>query len=845
MKLSELQNGEFGVITKVMGRGAFRKRITEMGFVKGKKVTVIKNAPLRDPIEYSIMGYEVSLRRSEASLIEVFSPQEALVPEEIAFNGVFETETGSSFLKTEAKIRGKEVNVVLVGNPNAGKTTLFNYASGSREHVGNYSGVTVDSKVARFKYKGYTFNITDLPGTYSLTAYTPEELYVRQYIHEHTPDVIINVVDASNLERNLYLTTQLIDMDLKVVIALNMYDELQEKGDQFDYASLGKMIGVPFIPTVGSKGKGITELFDKIINVYTDKDKTLRHIHINYGEHIEEAIGSIQNLIKQDENLNITVRYSSRYLAIKLLERDRRAQSILSETPNWEVIKKMAEQQIKRLEQIFQEDSETLITDAKYGFIAGALKETFKEGAHTKRKTTEIVDTFITHKLFGFPIFIFFMWVMFYSTFTLGSYPMDWIDQGITLFSNWLSSLMTEGPFKDLLIGGIISGVGSVVVFLPNILLLFFFISLLEDTGYMARAVFIMDKVMHKIGLHGKSFIPLVMGFGCNVPAIMASRTIENKNNRMVTMLINPFMSCSARLPVYILIIGAFFPNNPGTILFLIYIIGIALAVIMALIFKKTLFKGDDVPFVMELPPYRIPTLRSTVRHMWTKGGQYLKKMGGVILVAVIFTWALGYYPKNVEYSKNYPELISAIETEYTGLIEKASTDSLSVTLLNSEKQAKVHELELMMTAEHQEKSYLGRIGKTIEPVIKPLGFDWKMGVSLLSGVAAKEIVVSTLGVLYQADISDDSSATTLAEKLRKETYKSGEKAGQPVFSPLVALSFLLFILIYFPCVAVVAAIKKESGSWKWAAFTIVYTTGLAWFIAFVTYQVGSLIVGG
>lgn len=837
MLLSELKNGDFGVISKVRGRGAFRKRIIEMGFIRGKKVTVVKNAPLKDPIEYSIMGYEVSLRRTEAGLIEVITPEEAIELAKSSYNGTFSSKSETELIESGAKVGSKIVNVALVGNPNAGKTTLFNFASGAREHVGNYSGVTVDSKQARFKHKGYTFNITDLPGTYSLSAYTPEELYVRRFIHEQKPDLVINVVDASNLERNLYLTTQLIDMDIKVVVALNMYDELEAKGDRFNYKELGRMIGIPFVPTVSSKGKGITDLFDTVINVFTDKDKTLRHVHLNYGEHIERAIEAIQAPIK-NQNPNLNVHYSSRYLAIKMLEKDKQAHRILNKTASYQEISEITSIHIRRLEEIYKEDSETLITDAKYGFIAGALKETYTENPQKKRQNTQTIDAFITHKVFGFPIFLLFMWISFYTTFKLGAYPMDWIDQGVGWLSSFLSQLMPNGAFKDLLIGGIVSGVGSVIVFLPNILLLFFFISLLEDTGYMARAVFIMDKLMHKIGLHGKSFIPLIMGFGCNVPAIMATRTIENRKNRLVTMLINPFMSCSARLPVYILLLGAFFPKYAGSLLFVIYLIGIGMAILMAIIFKKTIFKGEDIPFVMELPPYRVPTLKSTIRHMWFKASQYIKKMGGVILVAVIIIWALEYYPQNAKYSQDYDAKIEQLSDELESIpnnidgLEKSSALAI---------QNQIWELESQKVAERQAQSYLGRIGMFIEPAIRPLGFDWKMGVSLLSGIAAKEIVVSTLGVLVQAGEDADETSQTLIHKLQNETYTHEPRVGEKVFTPLSAFSFLLFILIYFPCVAVIAAIKKESGNWKWAAFTIFYTTALAWIVSFAFYQVGTL----
>ncbi len=813
MKLSQLKDNEVGYITKIRGRGAFRKRITEMGFVKGKKVTVVKNAPLKDPVEYNIMGYEVSLRKSEASLIELITKEEAKDLDIVEFNGVITEE----ILKTSAKKKGKEIHVAFVGNPNCGKTSLFNFASKSKEHVGNYSGVTVDSKSAEFKINDYTFNITDLPGTYSLSAYSPEELYVRKYIFGEVPDVVINVVDASNLERNLYLTTQLIDMDIKVIIALNMYDELRKKGDEFDFESLGKMIGIPIVPTIGSKGFGIKDLFKKVIKVYEDKDPTVRHIHINYGKDVEKSIRKIQNEIWENKRLTDIV--SSRFYAIKLLEKDKSANFTLSKWGNYETIKEVAEREIKNLESLINEDSETIITDAKYGFIAGALKETYKGNINTRRRKTEKIDKFLTHKWLGFPFFIFFLWFMFQSTFYLGQYPMEWIDSLVNILGTSINNIMLDGPLKDLLVNGVIGGVGGVIVFLPNILILFFFISLMEDTGYMARAAFIMDRIMHKIGLHGRSFIPLIMGFGCNVPAIMATRTIENRQNRILTMLINPFMSCSARLPVYVLIISAFFIKRPGLVLFSIYIIGVVVAAIVAIIFKKTIFKSKEIPFVMELPPYRVPTLRNLTRHMWFKGAQYLQKMGGVILVASILIWALGYYPKNVEYSISYDQEIAKI-----------------AQLNKPNKTESIHQLLAEKKSEHQAKSYIGRIGKFIEPVMKPLGFDWKMSVSILSGVAAKEIVVSTMGVLYQIE---DDNTNTLVNRLQKEK----DKEGNPIFTPLVAYGFLIFILLYFPCVASIAAISKESGHWKWAVFTMFYTTFLAWFVSLLIHQVGSLFI--
>jgi len=819
-QLSDLETGEEGIITKVLGHGAFRKRITEMGFVKGKRVTVIKNAPLQDPVEYKIMNYNVSLRRSEAQLVEVIGVEEAYTLAKVPFAGTIDED----ILKISALQQGSEINIALVGNPNSGKTTLFNFASGSHERVGNYSGVTVDAKEATMKRGTYSFRIVDLPGTYSITEYSPEELYVRMHITEKMPDIVVNVVDASNLERNLFLTTQLIDMNIKVVIALNMYDELEKRDVKFDYEALGRMMGIPIVPTIASKGKGIDELLDRLIEVYEDRDPMVRHIHINYGKEIEAAIASVQKEIRI--NSALTDKLSSRYVAIKLLETDKTTLSQLQQLPNVNQIKSVTNCAIEKLEKEYGEKSETIITDAKYGFIDGALKETFAEKLKDKRTRKRELDDVLTHKFLGFPIFLFFMWLMFQATFTLGSYPMELIDTGVGLLSSFLQTTMPEGALRDLLVDGIMGGVGGVIIFLPNILILFFFISLMEDTGYMARASFIMDKLMHKIGLHGKSFIPLVMGFGCNVPAIMATRTLDNKKDRILTMIITPFMSCSARLPVYVLLISAFFPHNQGLVLFSIYIIGITLAILVAMVMKRVVFSKKDVPFVMELPPYRIPTLKNTTIHMWHKGVQYLKKMGNVILMASILIWALGYFPRNVNYSEDYNTQI----------------DSLNNSQLSQEdKDHQVGSIEVKREAERQEKSYIGQLGHAIEPVIEPLGYDWKMGVSILTGLAAKEIVISTMGILYQADLHADESSDTLKENLIKQEHTSGILKGQKVFTPLVAFGFMLFVLIYFPCVAVIAAIKKES-NWKWALFTMVYTTVIAWVVAFLTYQIGSFI---
>jgi len=912
MTLAELSNGKKGIIIKVRGRGAFRKRIMEMGFIRGKEIEVIKNAPLRDPIEYKIMGYNISLRRSEAAMIDVLTPDEiklsghphkkwqqhhlpptmhtentktdhmagapesheqhekmfhrkisqtvpkerkgfmyhrhAMFPEHgapgtdsKALRGhhgrrkFFHRHVSADILKSTAEKEGKIINIALVGNPNCGKTTLFNYASGSNERVGNYGGVTVDAKTSSFSQDGYTFNIVDLPGTYSITAYTHEELFVRDYIFHNTPDVVINVIDATNLERNLYLTTQLIDMDIKVVAALNMFDELQNTDDNFNYSKLGKMIGIPFVPTVSSKGKGLQELFKKAIDVYEDQDDSVRHIHINYGPSIENAINAIQKKIKIEANYPVTDIVSSRFLAIKLLEKDSASEErIFRHAHNSIDIFAETSFQVKKLEKEFKDDSESLITDAKYAFVDGALMETLVQAEKPKKTLSEKIDNIITHKLLGFPIFLFFMWLTFQLTFALGQFPMDWIGSFIESVSSFISATMPEGLLKDLIIDGAIAGMGGVIVFLPNILILFFMISFMEDTGYMARASFIMDKLMHRIGLHGKSFIPLIMGFGCNVPAIMATRTLESKNDRLLTMLILPFMSCSARLPVYVLFISAFFEKSAGSMLFLIYSIGVSVAIITAKIMKKTIFTTYEIPFVMELPPYRIPRFQTTLTHMWDKGKEYLKKIAGVVLIASIIIWALGKFPLNINYGVDFQGQIS----KYQSTVDKISGS----TPLKTKLEEKILTLKTDMRAKQLEKSYIGRLGHLFEPVIQPLGFDWKMGVSLISGFAAKEIVVGTMGVLYHAE--DDSEDTrTLVNNIKKQEYKSGPKKGEKVFSPLIAFGFMIFVLIYFPCMAVVAAIRRESGSWKWAAFALTYTTGVAWLLSFLIYRIGSWIL--
>ena len=806
-----------------MGRGAFRKRIIEMGFIRGKEVEVVKNAPLKDPIQYRILGYDVSLRRSDAQLIDVVSAAEYAEEQKAAGDRPIDQYIlpSDEELRNIALKKGKIINVALVGNPNCGKTSLFNFASGAHEHVGNYSGVTVDAKEGTFQHKGYTFKIVDLPGTYSLSAYSPEELYVRKHLNEEQPDVVINVVDASNLERNLYLTCQLIDMDERMVIALNMYDELERQGNKFDYESLSRMLGIPMIPTVSRTGFGIEALFDRVIQVYEEADPILRHIHINYGDILEKGIKNINATLKKVADIPTSI--SKRYLSIKLLERDKEVETEIKNFPQAESILQERDRNTSQIEELLKQDCETAFTDARYGFIDGALRETFQRNKIREVTSTQLIDTFVTHKILGFPIFILFMWIMFEVTFRVGEYPMGWIEWLVGVIGDFMRNTMSDGPLKDLLVDGIIGGVGGVIVFLPNILILYAFISFMEDSGYMARAAFIMDKLMHKMGLHGKSFIPLVMGFGCNVPAIMASRTIESRNSRMITMLILPLMSCSARLPIYVLLSGAFFPKQAGSVLLMLYLAGIFLAIIMARVFKRFLFKEEDVPFVMELPPYRMPTGKSIMLHMWEKAKQYLHKMGGVILVASIIIWFLSYFPLHSPEEAEIDRQIAQVE---------------QVGELSPEQQETLSLLEHHKATVHQKNSYIGMIGEALQPILSPLGFDWKMSVSLMTGMAAKEVVVSTLSVLYVGE-ADDEGSPQLDKMMKEDTYDD----GTPVFTPLVALSFMLFVLIYFPCVATVSAIVHESGSWKWGLFVIGYTCLLAWAVSFVVFQAGSLFI--
>ena len=788
MKLSELKNGETAVIVRLSGHGGFRKRIMEMGFIRGEKVKSVLDSPMHDPVKYHIMGYDVSLRRAEAEMIEVLPEEEAkreLGPApSFSCLSVCEECNGCACRNcTQRKVTTKKnnvINVALVGNPNSGKTSIFNAVAGENEHVGNYSGVTVDAKTGSFNYKSYRINITDLPGTYSIAAYSPEEIYVRRHLFDKMPDIIINSVVASNIERNLYLTTELIDMNLRTVVALNMYDELLASGAQINYEHLGAMIGIPVVPVIAKTGKGLDKLLDIVIELFEGRNSTIRHIHINYGNTIEGELAPLSEELHKADDL--PYQFPVRYWALKLLEQDKEVTNQLQHClalPHWQSI---AAKSAKRVQQRLNIDVETAISDAKYGFINGALQETYTAGSKDTNKQTRRIDRLVANRWLGFPIFIFVMWVMFATVFQLGTYPQEWIEELFAFLGDQAATLLPQGLLQDLVVNGIIGGVGSVAVFIPQILILYLFISLMEDSGYMARAAFIMDRLMHKMGLHGKSFIPMLMGFGCNVPAIMATRTIESRSSRIITILVTPFMSCSARLPVLVLFAGAFFPNHAPLILISLYILGIIVAVLTARLLRSTRFKKDETPFVMELPPYRLPTLQATLRHMWDKCEQYIRKIGTTILVATIAIWFLSYFPRPAEGTQ-------------------PGSDNYS-------------------------SSYIGMMGRAIEPVMEPLGQNWRSSVAILTSIPAKELVVSTFGVLYSSDTE---------EGIEEDLKESGD------FTPRSAAAFLVFILLFFPCIATIATIATETGSRWWALFSIAYNTAVAWIAGYIVYLIGGI----
>lgn len=774
------------------------------------------------------------------------------------------------------------LSVALAGNPNSGKTTIFNNITGARQHVGNYPGVTVERREGFRRFKGKDLLVVDLPGTYSLTAHALDELVARNVIIDEKPDIIVNILDTANLERNLYLAIQILELERPVVLALNMADMAEKIGLEVNDAALSRKLGIPVVRTVGNRNQGTNDLLQTVIDAAA---KTRQQpFAMNYGAEIEAKIQEVADAIAA----LTTVKYPLRWLAIKLLENDQEVIGTVAANPAGANILALVDQARTDLKAVFDDDLENVIAQRRYEFAGEVWREVAVSRSTLLQTTSDKIDRVLTHRLIGLPIFFAIMWLLFNIVFTVGQYPQDWIEAGAKWLGGAVGQYMAEGELRSLVVDGIIGGVGSVITFLPNILLLFLGIALMEDTGYMARAAFVMDRIMRAVGLHGKSFIPLLLGFGCNVPAIMGARTLENPRDRMVTILVAPLMSCSARLPVYTLLAAAFFSENiAGTVLFSVYFIGILLAVLMALLFRKFLFPGTTEAFVMEMPPYHLPTLRSIVTHMWERSVLYLKKAGTLILAASILVWFATNYPQTVEYSKDYDQAKTQVEEKFDAQIaadvfapfgieklednealhtvvtqiteiesaksedqsqdkagdaekesklaalEQAQSQIYPLAMkyyeLDQEKQDEIAKIEKEQAGEKLANSYAGRLGKTIEPVIRPLGFDWKMGVGLVSAVAAKEVLVSTLGTIYSVgEVEDDS--TSLQEAM----------AADPAFTPLVAYSLMIFTLIYSPCLAALAVLRRETNSWKWTAFSFVYSTTLAWVMSFLVYQIGS-----
>ncbi|HDQ14766.1 MAG TPA: ferrous iron transport protein B [Sediminispirochaeta sp.] len=706
----------------------------------------------------------------------------------------------------------------LTGNPNSGKTSIFNEITGASQKTGNWGGVTVDVKTGSIRRNGNKLYFTDIPGTYSLSAYTMEEVVARDYIINGNTDVIINVVDSTNLERNLYLAVQLLELGKPVVFAFNMYDELRRSGSKVDTDQLGKLLGTPIVYTIGRTGHGIEELISTAITTAQGHGANRHNIAIHYGKELEEAI---EELSRDLERIDFDPRgINLRWYALKLLEEDELVEKELAPLQGAEALLHTRDRHLQRIQELYQEDAATLISEKRYGFILGALGETLKRSPADRLDISEKIDNVMTHRLLAYPIFAAFMWLLFQATFSLGAYPMEWIETGVDALGGLVRANMAPGALRSLLADGIIGGVGGVVVFLPNILILFFGISLLEDTGYMARIAFIMDKLMHRIGLHGKSFIPLIMGIGCNVPAIMAARTLESNKDRILTILIAPLITCSARLPVYILFAGTFFPHSAGNIIFVLYFFSFFFAFFIGFLFKKTLFRGEEYPFVMELPPYRIPTFRSSMIHMWEKAKHYLQKMGGVVLIFSIIIWVLSNYPQQ-----------SGLEAEHgRQLDELRGSVGLDVEIDSPEYQRKLHELEAVQHREMMSGTYIGQAGRAIQPALAPLGFDWRMGVSLLTGFVAKEVVVSTLGVLYTVGDEAGEESEALRSALRQ------------AYTPLTGLAFLFFVMLYTPCIVAFVTVVRELASWRWSLFSLFYQIGLAWLVAFLVRWGGILL---
>ena len=720
----------------------------------------------------------------------------------------------------------KSITIALAGNPNSGKTTVFNNLTGTRQKVGNWPGVTVEKKEGIIHRFGRELVIVDLPGTYSLTPYSIEEIVARDFVLNESPDVVVDIIDASNLERSLYLAVQLREINCKVVFVLNMADLARRRGIKIDAQKLSELLDVPVVFTVGNKKEGMENLLKTAVELAESEAPIVVNRRVRYSADIEDAIGKLQAEIQVCATAAFP--YHARWTAIKLLENDDVIRErVLEKLKNGGGrILDTAERLRKQLRDQFNDEPEILLTDERFGFIAGIVKEVLTTTTQQRVDISRNIDLVLTNRFFGFPIFILFIWAMFQLTFTVGDYPKAWIENGVGLLSASLNAVLPDGIFKELLLDGIIAGVGSVVVFLPNILLLFFCIALFEDTGYMARAAFLMDRIMHLIGLHGKSFIPMLMGFGCSVPAIMAARTLESEKDRILTILITPFMSCSARLPIYIVLAGTFFAAKAGTVIFLIYLLGIVMAVVSGRLFRSTLLRGQDAPFVMELPPYRIPMLKSLMIHMWDRGKMFLKKMGGVILIGSIVVWSLSAFPRNIEYSKDYEGETHRISNYYEREISTADPQRQKELLAKLEGELGV--LQAEKKSEKSEKSFMGRIGKVIEPAFSPIGIDWRGSIALMTGFVAKEIVVSTLGILYAVE-------SRSSEALQHAIKNSGMTA-------LSALSMMVFVLLYLPCLATVTTIRKETNSFRWTAFSIAYSSGIAWVSAFFVYQGGRLL---
>lgn len=828
MKLTELEIEEGFVVDKVATEGEIRQRIIEMGFTPGAKGWIVRKAPLGDPIEVHIMDYEISLRNSEAKGIEVSKSEVEIKKDRILKSSDIKKEKlelDSNLIENREDIYKKikvpsnntKLKVAIAGNPNCGKTTIFNALTGANYKVANYPGVTVERREKDMVYNGYTYDLIDLPGVYSLSAYSQDEVVACDVLLNEKPDFIIDVIDATNLERNLYLTLQLIELGIPIVCVLNMHEFAEKNGVKINEKILTDILRLPFIKVYGNKYESVLLILDKIEDMYKSGNKLNKDAAMRYGETVEKSIKTITDNMQGDlSDLH------KRWLAIKTFEKDERAiHSIRRECSNGGEVIETVNKEIIKLESSENAKSDSIMADKRYSYIRGALQEAVKKDNIRAFNFTEAADVVFLNKWLGIPIFLVVLWLIFKVTFTLGAYPQEWIDMGISALSDFVGGLLEGSPLiQSLVVDGIIGGVGAVLSFFPLVLILFVGISFLEDCGYMARAAFLMDKVMHRLGLHGQSFIPLFLGFGCSIPATMAARTLRNKKDRIVTVLITTFMSCGARVPVYLMFTAAFFsPKIAPTIMFSIYIIGVITAFIIAFILRKALFKGEETPFVMELPPYRAPRAKAVLRHMFDRGWMYIKKAGTYVFAASVIIWALMTFP---QYEPNEQEEVSLRE-QAIAIASEQELDIEDEEIINTE-------YDKVLSSEGLRRSYAGQIGRFIEPIIKPLGFDWRIGIALVAGGAAKEVLVSTIAQIVRVDEEDEASLTELLQ-------------NDPVFNPIVAYSLLLFVLLYFPCFAAIGVMGAEIGN-KWIPFIVVYTLAVAWIVSFVFYQIAGRIAG-